>query len=69
MVYLGQDISSETFYSGQVALVRMNFGTGAYKKDNQFSNLDKDPFAFDLGLRTLKDDEAVKPAIDNSKPF
>jgi hypothetical protein len=47
----------------------MNFGPGSLKKDNKFNNLDQDPFAYDLGIRTLKDDEIAKPAIDNKVPF
>jgi hypothetical protein len=34
----------------------MNFGPGSYKKDNKFNGLSEDPFAFDTGLRKLKDD-------------
>jgi hypothetical protein len=51
-VYLGHDMPTDTFYSGQIGYARVVLGQGSYKKDNNF-DVPNDPFAFSAGLTKL----------------
>lgn len=56
-MYLGHDVSSNTYYSGKIAYVRVVIGENAYKADNKFDKIKDDPFGFDIGFTKLVTDE------------
>jgi hypothetical protein len=45
-VYLGHDMPSGTFYSGQIGYARIVLGKDAFKKDNKFADDDADTHGF-----------------------
>ena len=66
-VYVGHDMPSNTFYSGQIGLVRVALGDGAFKKGNDFVEGDKDHFKYDAGLKDLLGKKDAAAPVDPTK--
>lgn len=49
-VFVGHDMPSNTYYSGQIGLTRVALGDGAFRKGSDFVEGDKDHFKFAAGL-------------------
>lgn len=54
LLYLGHDMPTTTYYSGDIAQFRVLLGEGAFKMDNKFEE-EGDPFGLLDGLNSLFD--------------
>jgi hypothetical protein len=61
-VYLGHDMPSDTFYSGQIGYARVVLGKDAFKRTNVFDDDDEDPHGYKIGLaKLIPKDDGRKP--------
>jgi len=77
-VYVGHDMPTNSYYSGEIGHARVVTGPGAFKPGNKFDDDDNDPHGFSIGFNKLvqgQEDKKPKPedkvytsAHDEKKP-